>query len=288
MMVAGRKREYLIRVPTRPPAGVGKKWPLLVYLHGGGGKAQIDPKEGKSPWIVIAPDAVDRAWNVAGIPHRSTKPRDRSIDDVTFIKALIDLAVEREDADPRRVAVGGISRGGMMAFQALSALNDRIGSGAIAIASLPALLREGYKLPRPTHILIMNGTADPLVRYEGGFGSFLEIKRPELEKYDMLPTEEVARDLAVRQGLDPEPKVTRLPDKKDDGCSAEKHEWRGTASQGSVTLIKVIGGGHTIPGLPQALPESIVGKTCQDFNGFELIGDFLDSAPPRAAAEGNP
>ncbi len=280
MTVAGREREYLIHVPKRAAADDPGRLPILIYLHGGGGRANLAPSRSGPPWISIAPEAIDRAWNVADIPHRKPGPRDPTIDDVAFVSALIDLAIE-EGGDPRRVTVSGVSRGGMMTLQLLSELNDKIHSGVVAIASLPALLRDDYRLDKPTHVLIMNGTKDPLIGYDGGFGSFLRIRRPEDKKYDMLPTEELARDLAVMQGLVPEPEITPLPDTKDDGCRAEVHKWVGRPEQGSVTLVKVIGGGHTIPGLPQTVPEALVGPTCQDFNGFAFIGEFLESVPPR-------
>ncbi len=285
MTIAGRERDYLIRVPKTPPAD-GSKHPLMIYLHGGGGKAKLSNTETKPPWIAIAPNAIDKAWNVGGLPKPawSDRPRDPSIDDIAFIEALIDLAVENEGADPSRVAIAGVSRGGMMAFQALSELNDKINLGVIAIAGLPSHIWKGYQLRRPTHVLIMNGTADNWMKYGGAALSWLRRPEGNRERIKLLPTEQTARELAKLQGLDRDPKVSKLPDTDpDDGCTAEVYEWLGKPGQGSVTLIKVIGGGHTIPGLPQVIPEALVGKTCRDFDGMKRIGEFLNAAPARTA-----
>ncbi|MFT4551381.1 MAG: poly(3-hydroxybutyrate) depolymerase [Verrucomicrobiales bacterium] len=46
-----------------------------------------------------------------------------------------------------------------------------------------------------------------------------------------------------------------------------------------VELIKVIGGGHSVPGARQYLPEKIIGKTCGNAKAPELIWEFLARHP---------
>ena len=279
MLVGGLRRAYLIQVPRRAN---GERLPLVIYLHGGGGRPVVDARPQGPPWIVIAPEGVDGAWNVAGLPvGQQHKPMDPRVDDLAFLEALIDLAVQREGADPHRVTLGGISLGGMMALLALSKLNHKIHAAAVAISSMPAHIRPGYALPHTTHVLIMNGTEDPLVPYQGGpLGG--RRRNPQDRQYDMLPTEAVARDLARMLSLPPNPTVTMLPDPAEDGCRSERWEWRGGSGKGSVTLVKVIGGGHNIPGMSPYLPKFLVGATSKDYDGMRLIRDWMNSLPPRS------
>lgn len=194
------------------------------------------------------------------------------------MEALIDYAVTEEQADPDRVRLIGVSRGGMLAFWALDQLGGRIKAAAIFIASMPAHIRNGYKLSKPVHILLMNGTKDPLIFYEEVQANTVH-SMDDVEKYRQLPTEQVVKDLAAMQGLPAISEVKRLSNKKSDDCRVEHWEWKGTPKKGSVTLVKVIGGGHTISGIPQLLPKTLVGPTCWYINGYRLAIDFLNKLP---------
>jgi len=61
-----------------------------------------------------------------------------------------------------------------------------------------------------------------------------------------------------------------------DGCTVESKTWVGGEYGTAVTLYRVIGGGHTIPGATQYLPKRLVGNTCGDFNGVETIWQFFE------------
>ncbi len=261
-------RTYLIK---RPKPEDGRKFPLVLSLHGGGGQSTsaIDDKDPKGI-LTIAPQGIDNTWNISGLPaSRNANPQQ---DDIGFLNALIRYAVQQENADPNQVTILGPSRGGMMGFYALSELNAKIQKGIFAIATIPSNIRSNFQLTRPTHILIMNGTKDPLVPYEGGPGNLKKMQG----NFSYLATEEVARDLAVMQGLAPEPTIRKLPDNDpNDNCLIEEWTWKGNDNQGSVTLIKSIGGGHTIPGTQQFLPKWIVGPTCQDLDGLDYIDRFI-------------
>jgi polyhydroxybutyrate depolymerase len=272
IVVKGVSRTYFIK---RPAKNGNEKFPLVISLHGGGGKAS-DAIDGSDPngTITIAPQAINKSWNVGGMDNKS------KADDLGLLNALIDYAIKNENADPQRVRLIGISRGGMMAFYALSELNDKIQGAIIGIASIPDVIRPKFKLPKPVHIMIVNGTEDPLIPYNGGWGSIGKPAKTGTPKTKMHPTETVTHDIAIMQGLNTTPVITQFPDKDpNDGCTAEQYSWKGNKNQGSVTLIKIIGGGHTIPGVPQVFPESWVGKTCRDIDIIKIGQDFWDNMP---------
>lgn len=272
LMVDGVERVYFVKRPRRAQG----RLPLYLILHGGGGDAgRLIERQDARDRIVIAPQAIERSWAVEGLPtFRGTRP---SADDAKFVGGVIEAAIARDGADPRRIQLGGISRGGMLIFHLLERLERPIDKAAILIASMPAHLRPGYRLRHATDILILNGTEDLLVPYAGGWGPLRGDRRVGDPKGRMLPTEAVARDLAGMMGLGPRPRIERLADRADDGCRVERWRWAGRSARGSVTLLKVIGGGHTIPGTPPAWGwrARLVGPTCQDIDGFLAVERFL-------------
>lgn len=99
----GTRRTYVVRVPSNLPAG---RVPLVIVLHGGGGNAfnaermtGFTPKAEREGFIVVYPDGTGRTelrtWNAG---HCCGYAMENSIDDVGFIRALIDKLVA---PDPR-------------------------------------------------------------------------------------------------------------------------------------------------------------------------------------------
>ncbi|HEX8105998.1 MAG TPA: alpha/beta hydrolase-fold protein [Solirubrobacteraceae bacterium] len=113
-----RSREVdrtLRQVAARPPGG-GKR-PLLVFLHGRGKRGEESNANGA--FFTALADLGDRAPAVV-FPsggEASYFHRRRSGDWGRYVlDEVIPEAVRRLDADPRRVAIGGISMGGFGAF----------------------------------------------------------------------------------------------------------------------------------------------------------------------------
>jgi polyhydroxybutyrate depolymerase len=100
---------------------------------------------------------------------RSSKSdRNSTADDVSFILQLLDEMVRTHGLDKGRIYVTGASNGGMLTYRLLIEAPERFAAGAAFIALLPADLRGLEPPPKPTPLLILNGTEDPLVRWEGG------------------------------------------------------------------------------------------------------------------------
>ncbi|WP_439578563.1 prolyl oligopeptidase family serine peptidase [Elioraea sp.] len=104
----------------------------------------------------------DHAWNdlrPAGINRTAA-------DDVAFSTALADAAVVEFATDPLRVYVTGVSNGGMIVDRLLIEAPGRF-AAATFVAAVPASAPlEVPAVPKP--LLIVNGTRDPLARWEGG------------------------------------------------------------------------------------------------------------------------
>ena len=92
----------------------------------------------------------------------------KGIDDVGFLWALIEDLVTRYPIDAERIFVTGISNGGHMSFRLACELAEQIVAFAPVTASMPVDIADECNPAAPVSLAIFNGTADPLVPYEGG------------------------------------------------------------------------------------------------------------------------
>jgi polyhydroxybutyrate depolymerase len=167
--VGGVARTYRVHVP----AGLAGPAPLVVVLHGGGGNgAQVEQQTGftatagREGFVVAYPDGSGRTrlltWNAGTCCGYA---RDRRVDDVSFIRAMLDALAVEFRVDPARVYVTGFSNGAMMAYRLGCELTDRI--AAIAPVS-GALNTEPCTPSRPLSVLHLHGGADQHVPVAGG------------------------------------------------------------------------------------------------------------------------
>jgi S-formylglutathione hydrolase FrmB len=106
----------LPQVAATPPGG-GQGRPLLVFLHGRGGDREESNANGAFFAALAAQGA--RAPDVvfpSGGDHSYWHDRDGGRWTAYVLREVIPEAVRRLRADPRRVAIGGISMGGFGAF----------------------------------------------------------------------------------------------------------------------------------------------------------------------------
>lgn len=180
---SGFARTAVVQVP----AGAGPH-PVIILLHGNGGTGAqmigaLDPHVGTA--IRVAPSGYLTSWNVDG--EASQAP------DVAFIRDLIALLKTYDNVDAGKISIFGISNGSGMTNRLLIELDgaafqnagcqvsqmlakmyhdsafwfNATGSNAYDQTLAPAKRRR---------IISLNGTADPLIPYNGGtsvIGTFL-------------------------------------------------------------------------------------------------------------------
>lgn len=90
---------------------------------------------------------------------------ENNIDDVGSISALIDELVARDNADPNRIYVTGMSNGAMMAHQLGAKLPHKIAAIAPVVGGM---FGDEPRPSLPVPALIINGRLDRSVPLEGG------------------------------------------------------------------------------------------------------------------------
>jgi polyhydroxybutyrate depolymerase len=270
----GLERSYTLHVPKNYQAA--KAVPLLIVLHGGGGNAErmgnftgFDLLSDRDTFIAVYPQAYKKHWNDGRDNGRYDSQKD-NVDDVGFIAALIDSLEKKYSIHSKKIYVTGLSNGGMMSYRLGCELSTRIAAVAPVIANMPVHLLEHCQPAVPLSILMMNGTSDPLMPYQGG-----QVKLGKQELGEVISTMQTFNFWKKNNVCGADSVFTSIPDKdQEDGCRATRTSFS-CSSHTDVILYSILGGGHNMPGCKQYLPRSVIGTTCRDFNGADVIWEFL-------------
>lgn len=242
IMHDGKERSYLIRSEhiTRDKKSV----PLVIVLHGGGGNGEITErmtgftrKAIKEKFIVVYPNGSNRfgdklrTWNAGNCCGYAM---DKRIDDVGFIKAMLDKLISEYPVDPKRIYVTGLSNGGMMTHRLGMELSDKITAIAPVIAGL---FGDEKSSAGPVSALMINGMLDESVPYLGGApgGRFAK----EWSGKPILPAEAQTSFWARANGC------SATPETHDSG---EILHWKYACPSHDVELYLVKDNGHSWPG----------------------------------------
>jgi polyhydroxybutyrate depolymerase len=216
-------------------------------------------------FIVVYPDGLNSSWN-DGRPEVNP-----GVDDVGFISALVDELEDEYDIDNARVYSTGISNGGMFSFRLACELADKI----TAVAPVAALMGEEISrtcaLEHPVPVMLVMGTADPLVPWEGG-----KIEAGRLDRGRVLSAADSVSFWVDADGCSQTPAIDYLPDKDpNDGTRIGRETYSGGRNGTEVVLLVVEGGGHTWPGGVQYGREQVIGLTSRDIDAGETMWEFF-------------
>ena len=144
----------------------------------------------------------------------------------------------------KKVFVVGTSGGGHMAYKLAITLPEKIKAITAIVASLPEPSNfdcSEKKVAKP--VMIVNGTADPLNRWEGGaiiLGNGVNMGL-------IRSTESSFQYWSALAGYKGRPIKVALPDTDPkDGKTIERYQFK-EKGKPEVTLLKVIGGKHDYP-----------------------------------------
>jgi len=230
------------------PSGVTAPAPLLVLLHGYGANARK-----QDAYLGVTEQAASRGLYVL-LPNGTTEPRSGKqfwdatsaccnftgtpVDDVGYLRDLIDEALAKRPIDPVRVYVFGHSNGGFMAYRLACDLADKVTAVAV-LAGADAPTPGDCAPSRPVSVLHLHGDADPLVKYTGG--RFAGVYPGAVESVTRW---------AARDGCDATPVAGAALDLEGgiDGAETVVTSYEGCDAGTDVQLDTIQGGGH-IPAL---------------------------------------
>ncbi len=237
-------RPFRLQVPAAYDAG--RPVPLVVGLHGyGSNGARVAAQLGLSTtserrgWLLALPDGtVDsrgrRFWNASSA---CCNIDDAEVDDVGYLSDVVGAVADRYAVDPARVYVAGLSNGGFMAHRLACERSDLV-SAVVAVAGTTATGPLGCRPSEGVSVLQVHGTADEVIRYDGG--ALLPGRRyaSATATVEGWRTREHCRETG-RAGT-PLDSDASLP-----GAETSRTTWSGCDDAAAVSLWTVTGGVHS-------------------------------------------
>jgi polyhydroxybutyrate depolymerase len=246
--------------------------PAILVLHGatigaqrtarGSGFAEAATARG---FTAVFPDGINRQWN------DGREGRTSNIDDVGFVRLLVGELITRGIADPTRIYLAGISNGGMMTFRMLCEASELFAGAGTVIANMPAGIGESCQPKKTLPVEMFNGTADPLVPYEGGGVGFAG------RRGNVWSAERTAAFMASANGCGASAMPTSLGGAPDAATKIVRLDWSGCSSGQAVSLYRIEGGGHQLFGRSSILT-AVLGPGTQQISAPELIMELFAAA----------
>ncbi len=241
-------RAVLVHLPagldaTRPA-------PLVLAFHGGGGHAAhmaddshygLQRKADEAGFIVAFPNGYSRlpggrlaTWNAGGCCGDA---RDKGVDDVGFVRAVVAAIQARYRVDAGRVFATGMSNGGMFSHRLACEAADVFR----AVASVAGTDATSTCTPsRPIAVLHIHARDDDHVRFNGGAGPNAFRDASKVMDFVSVP-ETVARWVQRDRCTAPPQRTLGVP-----GAFCETHS--GCSGGVNVQLCVTDTGGHAWPG----------------------------------------
>ena len=228
------------------------------------GFSAIADREG---FVVVYPNGRNVSWNsdLDGVTSGV-----KFVDDSEFVLALVDELLAKYGLDETRIYVTGASNGGMMTQRLACQHPEVFAAAAPVMGSLEEANAMDCAPAVSIPILLLHGTADETVPYEGG-------TRDTLRAPTYLSVPENAQLWAGFNGCDPlSPRSFLLPEVvPGDGMRARYTAFRDCPDSATTAYYTLEGGGHTWPGSSQNYPETVVGPVSFEIDASEVIWDFV-------------
>lgn len=181
LAVAGQgTRRYTLYTP--PAGGAVGARPLLLSMHGGGGSGMLQAamtqlvKRAQAQGFLVAfleGTGVIQTFNGGACCGSAVT---QNVDDVAYVRAVLDDLVARDPVDSARVYASGFSNGGIMSHRLACAMADRIAGIAAVGGASGQFDRTGTPYyacapARPIPVLHIHGLNDRNYPYAGGVGA---------------------------------------------------------------------------------------------------------------------
>jgi polyhydroxybutyrate depolymerase len=275
--VGSAQRSYLVHLPAAFDAK--REYPVVLAFHGGATNpgvmarfSGLSEKADQAGFVVVYPSGSGRlervlTWNAGRCCGYAS---EHAVDDVGFVRALLEDLAHVARIDRHRVFATGISNGGQMAYRVAAELPDVVAAIAPVSGSLEV---EVPRVSRPVSVVHFHGTDDEYLPFEGGRGPRSLVTGSHAS---------VARSIGTWVKLDrcrPAALLAQLAPTVADGTTVVRHSYVGCRDGAEVMLYEIRGGGHTWPGRPS--PERLLGKATQNVSANDVMWEFFTRHPMR-------
>jgi polyhydroxybutyrate depolymerase len=252
----GGARTFTVHVP--PGLDPTTPAPLVFAFHGGGQTAtafeafaHIVPKADANGFILVEPEGTPAlpglaagtldVWNAGNCCELAAQV-NTNVDDVGFVRAMIDAVSQQLCIDPKRIFAAGFSNGGMLAHRLACELSDKIaaitavsgGMGDVDLDTMPTEQLFACNPGRQVPVLHIHGTQDACYPFDGGFGP--------LSLVTFEPVRVTVQNWVARNGCSNGPPTTVLTN------GAATCNLYPCPHAGEVEFCTIDGGGHYWPG----------------------------------------
>ncbi len=183
-----------------------------------------------------------------------------TVDDVTFIEALIDTIASHYQIDHNRIYLAGMSNGSFMAYKMACETNRFAAIGCVTGSMSPNMHNHCNPL-KPTPVIHIHGTDDSTNPYNG--------------TSSMVGIENLVEAWANLNACEMTPQTIVVPDiNNSDQSHAIHYIYHNSTKPNAVEHFKIENGGHSWPGSP--MPGSSE-TTCLDFDATLELWRFFNS-----------
>ncbi len=264
----GQLRTYKLYTPKS--YNPDRPMPLVLVFHGSNGTGasiadvtRFNDLAEQKGFIVAYPDGIKHNWRVKQVASSAPK-----VDDVLFVAALIDHLKQTRNIDSRRIYATGFSKGAILTQALACNLPNQIAAFASVEGSLPVPLKDKCQPQIPVSMMMINGTNDQSVHYQGDPSD----KRGALAS--IPETVDIWRKL---DSCTSPAQVKQLPDPSpSDRIQVKTSSYTGCSSGSEVMLASIVDGGHFWPGGATQDPNTIQFNTKLGYNATDAIWDFFE------------
>jgi polyhydroxybutyrate depolymerase len=229
--------------------------PLLLDLHGfmGDGLSQqrfsrLSNTARENGFVYAAPDGSrnsngDQYWNAS----KACCNFDRTdIDDVAYLKSLIDEISKKVAIDPKRIYMFGHSNGAFMSYKFACTYPDTV-AAIVGVAGAMDVVGNECAISSPVSVLEIHGTADSVIGFTGGAiagNSYTSVEQTVdiWRKLDKCVGTPIAKEnIDIDESLD----------------GAETKVFESTCTNSTVTSWQIVDGVHG-PAFSGTFPKAII------------------------------
>ena len=279
----GYERTYYIYTPKSyiPSRAV----PLVLVFHGDNGSGRsisnvtrFNELAEQQGFIVVYPDGIDQKW-------RLRKNNKKNIDDVAFVDNLLTHLHQVRNIDRTRIYATGFSKGGIFTQVLACQLSDKIAAFASVAGSMPVHQQQKCQPLAPVSMLMINGTNDKSVYYQGD---------EESQKGALVSVREAVSFWREQNQCPAAPttNVIFVPENQSSNSKVKTYAYSDCRNGSEILHLAVVNGGHLWYG--GASQDENINKFNKNLglNSTQIIWNFfqhhsLSSSPTRGQPHSN-